>query len=150
VSPAALGNTHHCFVGNFHSRWVYIPRGSFMTDKFGAGMTALVWFKTHAESSADGFLVADRYLSVWHGAFSIAVSWIWASAIFICSLQAYTKGLPGMIGVHKQSRELGAGKIMQRSTYNNSTFARGTITSWPESSLACNTLTTAPLGIFTG
>ncbi len=63
---------------------------------FGAGMIALVWFKTHAERSADGFLVADREVSIWNGAFSIAVSWIWAPAIFICSLQAFTKGLPGI------------------------------------------------------
>ena len=63
---------------------------------FGLAMVLAVWFKVHREEHAEGFLVADRQVSVWQGAFSIAVSWIWAPAIFICSLQAYTKGLPGI------------------------------------------------------
>lgn len=63
---------------------------------FGLAMIALVWFKTHQEKHADGFLVADRNVGTWQGAFSIAVSWVWAPAVFICSLQAYTKGLPGI------------------------------------------------------
>ena len=63
---------------------------------FGLTMIGLVWFKTHTEDHADGFLVADRKVSLWQGAFSIAVSWIWAPAIFICSLQSFTKGLPGI------------------------------------------------------
>lgn len=63
---------------------------------FGVTMIGLVWIKTHNEGHLEGFLVADREVSVWQGAFSIAVSWIWAPAIFICSLQAYTKGLPGI------------------------------------------------------
>lgn len=49
-----------------------------------------------SERHADGFLVADRKLGVWRGALSIAVSWIWAPAIFICSMQSYIKGLPGI------------------------------------------------------
>lgn len=48
------------------------------------------------DQNADGFLVADREVSVWQGAFSIAVSWLWAPAIFVCSLQAYKNGLPGI------------------------------------------------------
>ena len=63
---------------------------------FAAAMVALVWFKTHQEKHADGFLVADRNVGTWQGAFSIAVSWVWAPAVFICSLQAYEKGLPGI------------------------------------------------------
>ncbi|MEZ5814209.1 MAG: hypothetical protein R3E13_05720 [Alphaproteobacteria bacterium] len=63
---------------------------------FGLLMIFLVWLKTHQEKHADGFLVADRNVSTWHGVFSIAVSWVWAPAVFICSLQAYTKGLPGI------------------------------------------------------
>lgn len=63
---------------------------------FGVAMFGLVWWKTRHEVRADGFLVADRNVSLAGGAFSIAVSWIWAPAVFICSLQAYTKGLPGI------------------------------------------------------
>lgn len=70
--------------------------GLILLGIFGVSMIVLVWFRTHAEQHADGFLVADRNVGVWRGAFSIAVSWIWAPAIFICSLQSYTKGLPGI------------------------------------------------------
>lgn len=68
----------------------------FLFGLFGLVMIGLVWFKTHQEQHADGFLVADRNVSQWGGAFSIAVSWVWAPAVFICSLQAYTKGLAGI------------------------------------------------------
>lgn len=44
----------------------------------------------------DSFLVAGRSISWPKGALSIAVSWIWAPAIFIVSLQAYTKGIAGV------------------------------------------------------
>lgn len=48
------------------------------------------------ETSLDDFLVANRNIGPWRGAFSIAVSWVWAPAVFICSLQAYEHGLPGV------------------------------------------------------
>lgn len=47
------------------------------------------------EAGLDTFLVADRGVGPWHGAFSIAVSWVWAPAIFIASMQAYQKGIAG-------------------------------------------------------
>ncbi|MCI5064787.1 hypothetical protein MRY87_03575 [bacterium] len=62
---------------------------------FGAAMIALVWLKTHAEKHADGFLVADRQVGILQGSLSIAVSWVWAPAIFVASLQAYTNGIAG-------------------------------------------------------
>lgn len=46
--------------------------------------------------SKDHFLLADRRLSVFRGAASVAVSWIWAPAVFFCALKAYTQGLPGV------------------------------------------------------
>lgn len=70
---------------------VYLLFGSFALIMIG-----LVWFKTHQERHAEGFLVADRNVGPWQGAFSIAVSWVWAPAVFICALQAYTKGLAGI------------------------------------------------------
>ncbi len=48
------------------------------------------------EMHPEGFLAADRNLPVWQGAVSIAVSWVWAPAIFVCSMQAYKMGLPGI------------------------------------------------------
>ena len=41
------------------------------------------------------FLVANRSVHWLHGGLSIAVSWIWAPAIFITALQSYTKGIAG-------------------------------------------------------
>ncbi|MBT3348892.1 hypothetical protein HN954_02920 [bacterium] len=41
------------------------------------------------------FLLASRNVGTIRGAFSIAISWVWAPAIFIAGLQAYTKGLAG-------------------------------------------------------
>jgi len=59
-------------------------------------MISLVYFLTkRKEINNEKFLVANREVSWWRGAFSIAVSWIWAPAIFIVSLQAYTQGIAG-------------------------------------------------------
>ena len=70
--------------------------GTAILITFGLVMITLVWLRTHAESHLEGFLVADRKVGLLQGATSIAVSWVWAPAIFICSLQAYTLGLPGI------------------------------------------------------
>ncbi|MCB0325422.1 MAG: hypothetical protein KDD69_17690 [Bdellovibrionales bacterium] len=70
--------------------------GMLLLAAFGCAMLILVWWGAKREHGLDGFLAANRDVSVGHGALSIAVSWIWAPAVFICSLQAYTKGLPGV------------------------------------------------------
>jgi Na+/proline symporter len=68
-----------------------------MLGIFGVVMIVLVILKNRTSThSSDAFLVANRTVSVWSGAFSIAVSWIWAPAIFICSMQSYQKGVPGI------------------------------------------------------
>lgn len=43
-----------------------------------------------------GFLVADREVTLWKGAFSIASSWIWAPALFISAQVAYQQGIVGL------------------------------------------------------
>lgn len=58
------------------------------------GLTLLV-HRHNTGTSVEEFLVSGRDVSVLRGAFSIAISWVWAPAIFIAGLQAYTKGLPG-------------------------------------------------------
>lgn len=64
---------------------------------FGAVMILIVALKElGAVPTAERFLVRNRDVGVIAGAFSIAVTWIWAPAIFICSMQSYTKGLPGI------------------------------------------------------
>lgn len=70
--------------------------GSVLLALFGLTMIWLVWRRSHGQSHTEGFLVADRSLPLWRAALSIAVSWAWAPAIFICSLQSYTQGLPGI------------------------------------------------------
>jgi len=63
---------------------------------FAAIMIGLVYFLTKRKfKTIDLFLVADRNVSWFRGAFSIAVSWIWAPALFVASMQAYTTGLAG-------------------------------------------------------
>ncbi len=63
---------------------------------FAVIMISLVHFLTRRKRNTnESFLVADRNVSWLRGAFSIAVSWIWAPAIFIVSLQAYTQGIAG-------------------------------------------------------
>ena len=56
----------------------------------------LVRIFNRAEDHTEGFLAADRNVPMLNGAISIAVSWVWAPAIFVCSMQAYDKGLPGI------------------------------------------------------
>jgi Na+/proline symporter len=51
--------------------------------------------KRQGAQTRDHFLVANRNVNWKHGALSIAVSWVWAPAIFITALQAYTKGAAG-------------------------------------------------------
>lgn len=59
-------------------------------------IVVLVWLTRGKHHTADDFLVMERRLGITRGSLSIAVSWIWAPAVFICSLQAYTQGLPGI------------------------------------------------------
>lgn len=63
---------------------------------FGAVMVLVVVLRSRRDRTADSFLVADRRVSLVAGAFSIAVSWIWAPAVFLCSQQSYVLGLPGI------------------------------------------------------
>lgn len=59
-------------------------------------MIAIVYFLTRKQfHSKDAFLVARREVGWFRGALSIAVSWIWAPAVFIASMQAYTQGVAG-------------------------------------------------------
>lgn len=64
---------------------------------FGIAMFLVTWFFTrHKGISGEYFIIADRKVSWWLGAGSIAASWIWAPALFISSQMAYQLGLPGI------------------------------------------------------
>ncbi|MBT3834660.1 hypothetical protein HOF56_00250 [Candidatus Peribacteria bacterium] len=65
---------------------------------FALFMISVVWIldrRRQGNQTMEHFLVAKREVKWMHGALSIAVSWVWAPAIFIASLQAYTKGIAG-------------------------------------------------------
>ncbi len=62
---------------------------------FATLMILLVKVFNKKEITSEEYLVANRTLGWKKAALSIAVSWIWAPAIFIASLQSYTKGIAG-------------------------------------------------------
>jgi len=65
---------------------------------FGVVMwIATTYFRRmRSEGASESFLVAGRNQGLWVGAFSIAVSWIWAPALFLSVQKAYQEGLPGI------------------------------------------------------
>src|SRR3989338_4763659 len=65
---------------------------------YGIFMVLITYFfaRWKKYKSIQGFLVAERNVSWWLGATSIAASWIWAPALFISVQSAYQQGLPGI------------------------------------------------------
>lgn len=63
---------------------------------FAISMIGIVWLATRPHKNKDDHLVAGRNVGSLRGAFSIAVSWIWAPAVFVCSQKAYQQGLAGI------------------------------------------------------
>ena len=63
---------------------------------FAVCMVGLVWLATRSPKNKDDHLVAGRKVGTLLGAFSIAVSWIWAPAVFICSQKSYQQGMAGI------------------------------------------------------
>ena len=59
-------------------------------------MIGAVYLFTKKDETQDDFLVSGRSLGMWRGAASMAVSWVWAPAIFFCALMAYNNGVPGL------------------------------------------------------
>jgi Na+/proline symporter len=67
---------------------------------FGFSM-AMILLTTSASrgqywQTAVGFMAAGRRVPWWLGAVSIAITWIWAPALFVSVQQAYQDGLPGV------------------------------------------------------
>lgn len=63
---------------------------------FAISMIGLVWLATRPHKNKDDHLLAGRNVATLPGAFSIAVSWIWAPAVFVCSQKSYQQGLAGI------------------------------------------------------
>jgi urea-proton symporter len=63
---------------------------------YAAAMIGTVWlFTSVGRHVKDHYFVADRRVGVLPAAASIAVSWIWAPAIFFAGLKAYSDGIAG-------------------------------------------------------
>lgn len=71
------------------------PVTAFVLIAYALLMILSVKYFTRREGNRKEYLIANRKLSIFRGASSIAVSWIWAPAIFFCAVKAYTQGLPG-------------------------------------------------------
>lgn len=64
---------------------------------FAMIMTLAYFYGRHDKKRTKlSFLVANRTISGWHAAFSIAATWIWAPALFIASEKAFTQGIAGV------------------------------------------------------
>ena len=65
---------------------------------YGTTMIALgLWSRSkHKQSGRVEFLLSGRNIGVLFGAMSIAVSWVWAPALFIGSQKAYEQGIAGI------------------------------------------------------
>ena len=73
-----------------------VTEGMALFGAYAVFIVGLVWLTRGTHHTSDDFLLMERKLGIARGSVSIAVSWIWAPAVFICSLQAYSQGLPGI------------------------------------------------------
>ena len=63
---------------------------------YGVIMTAFIVYKTKPDQDKDEHILANRKVSTLWGSFSVAVTWIWAPAIFVCGQKAFEEGLAGI------------------------------------------------------
>ena len=68
----------------------------FIVAIYAAVMIGAVYYFTKKDETQEDFLLAGRQLGMWRGAASMAVSWVWAPAIFFCALMAFSQGVPGL------------------------------------------------------
>jgi len=73
-------------------------QGYLLLVLYGVFMVAVTFFfaRWKRYNTIQGFLVAERDVSWWLGAVSIAASWIWAPALFVSVQSAYQQGLAGI------------------------------------------------------
>ena len=62
---------------------------------FGIIMWLITLFFSNKKQNLESHLVANKNIGKWSGAFSIAISWAWAPAIFLSVQMAYEQGLAG-------------------------------------------------------
>lgn len=72
-------------------------QGLYLIAGYFAFVFLLTWVTTRSQRfTKEQFFVADRKVSMWQGAFSIAATWIWAPALFLAAQKAYLEGFPGL------------------------------------------------------
>ena len=67
-----------------------------LTVGYALVMLLVAWRSKPKNETASDFLVMDRELGTTRGALSIAASWIWAPAVFICAQKSYEQGIAGI------------------------------------------------------
>ena len=63
---------------------------------YGIFMFMLATYYLQPSKTKENYLVADRQVGWLHSGFSVAATWIWAPALFVATLKAYTQGIAGL------------------------------------------------------
>ena len=63
---------------------------------YGILMFILARYYLKPSKTKENYLVADRKIGWLHSGFSISATWIWAPALFVATLKAYTQGIAGL------------------------------------------------------
>ena len=63
---------------------------------YGVLMFVLAMYYLKPSTTKENYLVADRQVGWLHSGFSVAATWIWAPALFVATLKAYTQGIAGL------------------------------------------------------
>jgi urea-proton symporter len=63
---------------------------------YGIFMFMLATYYLDPSKTKENYLVADRKIGWLKSGFSVAATWIWAPALFVATLKAYTQGIAGL------------------------------------------------------
>ena len=63
---------------------------------YGIFMFMLATYYLQPSKTKENYLVADRKIGWLQSGFSVAATWIWAPALFVATLKAYTQGIAGL------------------------------------------------------
>ena len=63
---------------------------------YGIFMFMLATYYLDPSKTKENYLVADRKIGWLQSGFSVAATWIWAPALFVATLKAYTQGIAGL------------------------------------------------------
>lgn len=77
---------------------VFTPTYGWVIISVYSALTIMITYlyRYRSDKTKLNFLVANRQVSKWPAAFSIAATWIWAPALFVAAQKAYTHGWVGL------------------------------------------------------